>query len=163
MPRPRSKLKFFDWVQHLMRYRDGRFAQHERFRYAVFNLWIREQSSGRSRWLINKGSHARSNFTTEELRQYLSDPAADRHPLLNGIIRCASTIKGTRPFWKRYSRQLGAYIQCLGRPAIFFTFSAADTQWDSLARHMPQYVEWKTADDELRYILEFLLNVPSPL
>jgi hypothetical protein len=54
-PRLRSKgLKFYDWIQHLMRYQDGRFAQHDRFRFAVFNIWMRELSSARSPWVVNK-------------------------------------------------------------------------------------------------------------
>jgi hypothetical protein len=46
LPRLRTKgLEFFDWVQHLMRYHDGRFAQHNRLRHAVFNTWLRKLSN----------------------------------------------------------------------------------------------------------------------
>lgn len=147
LPRLRSNgLKFFDWVQHLFRYHDGRFAQHDRFRYAVFNTWMRELSSARSRWVVNK--HFGQPITLDQIRVDLDN--GDDH-LLNSIVRCAGSIKGTRPFWKRRSRELSAHIQLLGRPAFFFTFSAADTQWDSLQRHMPDYWVWKSASDEERY------------
>lgn len=156
LPRIRSKpLKFFDWVQHLIRYHDGRFAKHPRFRYSAMNIWLRDLSSARSRWVVNR--HHGQGVSIDELRQNLSN-LDDTNPILNSVIRCASSIKGTRPFWKRRSRELSAHIQWLGKPAFFFTFSAADTQWDSLQRHMPDYLEWQTADDEERHV-----RILSPL
>jgi hypothetical protein len=151
IPRLRSKnLTFYDWIQHLMRYHDGRFAQHDRFRYAVFNLWIREQSSSRARWIVNK-QQARTDGQTVTVEDLIANLDTDQR-FLNAAVRCAVTIKGTRPYWKRRGVELSAHIQWLGIPQFFFTFSAADTQWDSLARHMPKYWEWKTLDDEERYV-----------
>lgn len=152
LPRQRSKeLTFYDWIIHLLRFHDGRFARHDRFRYAAFNLWMRELSSKRSKWLINKGvgSARHQRLSVEELRETLQDDNVN-HPFLNCVIRCASTVKGSRPFWKRRGRELSAHIKLLGKPAFFFTFSAADTQWDSLQRHLPDYWIWLHADDEKR-------------
>jgi ATP-dependent DNA helicase PIF1 len=148
LPRLHAKgLKFFNWIQHLLRYHDGRFAQHDRFRYAVFNIWLRELSSARSRWVVNK--HFGQPVTIDELRENLDNGLEH---FLNSIVRCAGSIKGTRPFWKRRGRELSAFIDCLGMPVVFFTFSAADTQWDSLQRHMPDYWQWKHGSDEERYV-----------
>lgn len=152
LPRQRaSQLTFHDWIVHLLRYHDGRFATHDRFRYAAFNLWMRELSSKRSRWLISKGAGAlrHQNTTADDIRETLRDENPN-NPLLNSIIRCASTVKGSRPFWKRRGRELSAHIRLLGKPAFFFTFSAADTQWDSLQRHLPDYWTWLHTDDEKR-------------
>lgn len=53
LPHVRSKpLSFYDWVMHLMRYHDGRFAQHGRFGYAEFDLWMRDITGKRSRWVV---------------------------------------------------------------------------------------------------------------
>lgn len=151
LPRVRSKsLKFFDWGQHLLRFHDGRFARHSRFRYSVHNIWLRDLSSARSRWVVNR--HQGNRVTIDELRQNLST-ADDPNSILNSVVRCASSIKGTRPYWKRRSRELSAHIQWLGKPAFFFTFSAADTQWDSLQRFMPEYSQWKEAEDEERPVI----------
>ena len=35
----------------------------------------------------------------------------------------------------------------LKMPALFMTFSPADLHWDSLARHMPNYDQWREGDD----------------
>jgi hypothetical protein len=144
------QLSFHDWIVHLLKYDDSRFARHERFRYAAFNLWYREISSSRSRWLINKSvGHAQyENLTVPEIREAMQDENASNHPFLKSIIRCVSSVKGTRPFWKARGRELAATIQLLGKPAIFFTFSAADTQWDSLQRHLPNYWQWLQSTDD---------------
>lgn len=148
LPRLRSKkLKFYDWVQHLMRYHDGRFACHDRFRYAVFNIWLRELSSARSRWVVNK--HHGVPVTVEQLLENIDNGSMH---FLNSVVRCAGSIKGTRPFWKRRSRELSAFIDWLGKPTVLFTFSAADTQWESLQRHMPDFEEWRDGDDETRLV-----------
>jgi hypothetical protein len=147
LPRLRSKgLTFLDWIQHLLRYHDGRFAQHDRFRYAAFNLWIRELSSARARWVVNK--HQGQPVSVDDL---LANLDTDQR-FLNATVRCAVSIKGTRPYWKRRGVELSAHIQWCLIPQFFFTFSAADTQWDSLARQMPKYEEWKTQNDEIRYV-----------
>jgi hypothetical protein len=131
---------------------------HARFRYAAFNLWMREVSSARSRWLINKSFNNNQGLTFADLRSHLEGDA--NYPFLNSIVRVASSVKGTRPFWKRRGRELSAHIKLLGKPAIFFTFSAADTQWDSLQRHLPRYWEWLHSDDDTRYVFIFRRRGP---
>ena len=39
-PRIRN-VPYPDYIQHLMKYQDGRFARHPRFRYVVFNTIMR--------------------------------------------------------------------------------------------------------------------------
>lgn len=115
---------------------------------------MRELSSSRSRWLVNNAAkHPRhQDFSVTQLRETLQDDSDENHPFLHAVIRCASTVKGTRPFWKRRGRELSAQIAMLGKPAFFFTFSAADTQWDSVNRQFPNYETWSSADDDTRQV-----------
>jgi len=38
------EIKYIDWIKHVLRLKDGRFARHPRFRYMVFNILLRSQS-----------------------------------------------------------------------------------------------------------------------
>ena len=45
----------------------------------------------------------------------------------------ATTLRGTRPYWFKQRSRIIAMVNSLGLPTIFFTHSAADTQWPELA------------------------------
>ncbi|EAQ87454.1 hypothetical protein CHGG_04073 [Chaetomium globosum CBS 148.51] len=62
----------------------------------------------------------------------------------------ADTLRGTRAYWTGKGHQLTAHVYALGMPAMFMTFSPADLHWDSLARHMPRYDEWKQGTERAR-------------
>jgi hypothetical protein len=47
IPRLRT-VSLSDWAQHLMRYQDGRFGSHPRFRYMVFNQIMRQRVASSS-------------------------------------------------------------------------------------------------------------------
>jgi len=46
-----------DYFRHLMRYRDGRFAQHPRFRYFAWNSLLRWDGKKRSRMFAKRNSN----------------------------------------------------------------------------------------------------------
>lgn len=52
-PRLRS-VSFHDYIQHLLKFHDGRFARHPRWRYVVFNTLMRKQSSQRAGFFVRK-------------------------------------------------------------------------------------------------------------
>ena len=52
-PRIRQ-VKYADYVEHLIKYHDGRFAHHPRFRYVVFNTLMRLQVNKKSTYFVNK-------------------------------------------------------------------------------------------------------------
>lgn len=160
VPRPRGKpLKFRDWMLHMLKYHDGRFAKHDRFRYACFNLWMRDMASGRSRWVLNH--RPGQPLTVQDIRDGLADGSNEVLTLLNRINRGATSIKGIRSYWAKKRRELLCTVRAIGKPAFFFTFSAADTKWDSLNRHFPNYDVWRdenTGDYERHQINSLNLN-----
>jgi hypothetical protein len=124
-----------------MRYEDGRFARHPRFRYWALNTIFRQRAREASRWYAK--SHPEDGaLNIEEIREMIDGNNAAG--LAQRVSRAAAPIEGSRPFWTSKRRDLNSQIRDLGCPSVFFTCSAADIQWPDLHRHMPGY----TGDNE---------------
>ncbi|OAA37048.1 telomere-associated recQ-like helicase [Metarhizium rileyi] len=125
-PRLRS-IEYKDYIEHAMRWHDGRFARHPTFRFVAFNTLMRSQARARSKFFVKQHDGTRSSLTREQLIQALEhsdDPEAQA--LINLITRHVVSIRGTRPFWNRKRQDLKAYAYSLGCPGAFITFSPAD-------------------------------------
>ena len=145
----RRKISCQDYIQHAMKWEDGRFAKHHSFRFIALNTLMRQQARGHSRFYVSKNH--RTPLTKEALQEALADPdTPEAQAILNRISRYASVIKGTRPFWYRRRRKCESFAHCLGVPSAFITLSPADLHWQSLYRHMPEYEEWKALDEPRR-------------
>ncbi|XP_044717905.1 PIF1-like helicase domain-containing protein [Hirsutella rhossiliensis] len=138
-PRLRS-IDYKDYIEHAMRWHDGRFARHPTFRFVAFNTLMRSQARARSKFFVKQHDGTREALTREQLIQALEhseDPEAQA--LINSITR------------KR--QDLEAYAYSLGCPGAFITFSPADLHWRSLYQHMPRYGEWLRASEPERMAL----------
>ncbi|KAM4060880.1 ATP-dependent DNA helicase PIF1 [Hirsutella rhossiliensis] len=143
-----------DYIEHAMRWHDGRFARHPTFRFVAFNTLMRSQARTRSKFFVKQHDGTHEALTRERLVQALQhseDPEAQA--LINSITRHAVSIRGTRPFWNKKRQDLEAYAYNLGCPAAFITFSPADLHWRSLYQHMPRYEEWLAASESERMAL----------
>ncbi|XP_044715978.1 ATP-dependent DNA helicase PIF1 [Hirsutella rhossiliensis] len=124
-PRLRS-IEYKKYIEHAMRWHDGRFARHPTFRFVAFNTLMRPQARARSKFFVKQQDGSREPLTREQLIEALEhseDPEAQA--LINSITR------------KR--QNLEAYTHDLGCPGAFITFSPADLHWRSLYQHMPRY------------------------
>ena len=139
------------YIEHLIKYRDGRFAQHPRFRYVVFNTMMRQQSNIRSTFFVRRHPNE-AQLDVEELRQAFTSDSPAAQSLLNSVVRYSGSLRGTRPFWNGKRYHLEACVRALGPPQLYLTFSAADLQWDDLQQRMPNYDEWAngTTADRVR-------------
>ena len=161
-PRLRS-IDYRDYVEHAMRWHDGRFARHPTFRFVAFNTLMRSQARSRSRFFVKQQDGRQQPLTREQLIQALEhseDPEAQA--LINSITRHAVSIRGTRPFWNKRRQDLEAYAYNLGCPGAFITFSPADLHWRSLYQHMPQYDDWLAATEPERMALSRRLLRQNP-
>lgn len=129
-----NPLSFEDWIRHLLRYKDGRFATHSRFRYVVFNMLMRQRSSKQASWVCR---NTNTDVDFEGLQELIRN--GDDQGLVGRISRSAAQLRGTRPYWGKKRSELEAMIHNLSSPHLFFTFSAADIQWHDLQRHMPGF------------------------
>ena len=51
-----GKLTLGQYAQHLIRFHDGRFGRHPRWRFFVFNMIMRERARGSARFYVSKSS-----------------------------------------------------------------------------------------------------------
>jgi hypothetical protein len=119
------KVDLNDYARHMMRYHDGRFGRHPRWRFLIFNLLMRRRASNSARFYVSKASGLK-DLTREELTEALQVDES----LLPQIVRQGSTLTGTRPFWRNKGTSLQAQARFLtpSMSPVFVTFSAADMQ-----------------------------------
>jgi hypothetical protein len=135
-----------DWIQHMLKYKDGRFAQHPRFRFFAHDLLMRSQARKTSSFYISRNSELKS-LSLEELKERLEESPV----LLDSVVRVGKNLTGTRPYWNSKRVELIAYARNLtNMGASFLTFSCADHQWDDLQRHLPRFDEWQNGDERQR-------------
>jgi ATP-dependent DNA helicase PIF1 len=134
--RPRHRhLALHEWVKHLIRYKDSRFASHPRFRFFALNMIFRHRAmqQGRFLFLNSVGDH---NMTIGQLKDVLR---GDNGPTLaSKIVRCVKSVRGTRPYWYMEGAKLKDMITQIGTPTLFYTLSMADLSWPDLHRLMPE-------------------------
>jgi hypothetical protein len=121
-PRVR-KVNLRAYAHHLIRYKDGRFGRHPRWRFLVFNIIMRQRAADSAGFYVSKSSGLK-DLSREELATALEEDES----LLPHIVRQGSSLTGTRPFWKNKSNSLQAAARflSLGAAPVFVTFSAAD-------------------------------------
>jgi len=162
LPRERS-ITLDEWIQHAMRWHDGRFARHPTFRFVAFNMLMRQKAHSASKYFVTKSSSVVRQISREELLDALKDPdKPEAQALLSSISRAAVNLKGTRPFWQRKRRELEAFCYCLLAAAAFITLSPADHHWRSLYQHMPRFAEWLAASEKDRMRLSRQLLRDNP-
>ncbi len=119
-----------NYFKHLMRYEDGRFAKHPRFRYFALNTEMRWRALQTGNIYINQ--HPKdARLSLEDLKEMISSGGKE---LSKRVLHYATSLRGTKQFWFKQRSRLISMIDCLGMPTVFFTHSAADNQWPELAR-----------------------------
>ena len=141
------KVDLNDYARHLMCFHDGRFGQHPRWRFLIFNILMRRKANSSARFYVSKASGLK-----DMSRDELGDALLADEGLLPQIIRQGSHLTGTRPFWRNKSHGLQAQARFLSpsMSPVFVTLSAADMQWQDLHRHFPGSADVVAADDRLR-------------
>jgi hypothetical protein len=146
-PRNIAPVNHEDYFRHLMRYEDGRFAQHPRFRsviliihapcadyrYYALNSMMRSRSKSASRFFV-KRNRQHEPLTAQDITEMLE---LDAERLAAKVTRWGAHLRGTPQYWKARAKELEQMVRQIGPPAIFLTLSAADLQWPDLHRHLP--------------------------
>ena len=117
------------YLKHLMRYEDGRFAKHQRFRYFALNTEMRWSALQAGRIYIRQHPED-AQLSVSELREMVHTSGTS---FSTRVLHFAASLRGTRPYWMRQRSRLRAMVDMLGLPIMFFTHSAADLQWPELA------------------------------
>ncbi|KAF6515257.1 hypothetical protein HZS61_005163 [Fusarium oxysporum f. sp. conglutinans] len=144
-------IKYADYIQHALRWHDGRFARHPTFRFVVFNTLMRAQARAKSSYFVKQHHQRRGPITRDDLLEAFQNPeSADAQQLLNSINRQTAQLRGTRPYWYRKRRELESYAYNLDSPGAFITFTPADLHWRSLYQHLPQFQDWQELPEQQR-------------
>jgi hypothetical protein len=146
LPRSRS-IKLPDYAKHLLKYKDGRFGRHPRFRYYLFNCIMRGQALSSARYICQRSDER--SLTLDELKDMIENNL--ECTFLRKLVRQAGSLRGTRPYWNQRRNELGAYARSIRVGSLFFTLSAAGQQWYDLQSHMPRFGEYKTGSEDERY------------
>ena len=118
-----------NYFKHLLRYEDGRFAKHPRFRYFALNTEMRWRALQNGRIYIKQ--HPKDAYLSlSDLKEMVSSGGEQ---FTKRVLHYASSLRGTRQYWFQQRSRLISMIDTLGTPTVFFTHSAADTQWPELA------------------------------
>uniref|UniRef100_A0A1X7VMZ5 Uncharacterized protein n=1 Tax=Amphimedon queenslandica TaxID=400682 RepID=A0A1X7VMZ5_AMPQE len=118
-----------NYFTHLMKYDDGRFAKHPRFRFFALNTEMRWRANETGRIYIRQHP-GEAHLTVDDLRDMIG---REGESFSNKVVHYGASLRGTRQYWFRERNHLIAMIDTLGLPTIFFTHSAADHQWPELA------------------------------
>ena len=118
-----------NYFTHLMKYRDGRFARHPRFRFFALNTEMRWRAlqSGRIYVQQHPGD---AQLTVDVLRDMVG---REGEAFSNRVLHYASSLRGTRQYWLKQQGRLISMLDTLSLPTIF-THNAADLQWPELAQ-----------------------------
>jgi hypothetical protein len=145
-PRLRN-VSLIDYARHLLCWHDQRFARHARWRFFVFNMYMRQRARSTAHFYVSRTSYLK-DLTREELTAALNTDAN----LLPQIVRQGARLPGTRPYWRNRSGDLQAHARFLSPSTapVFLTLSCADMQWHDLQRHLPRFADYLTGDDRIR-------------
>lgn len=116
------------YFKHLMKYKDGRFAKHNTFRFFAMNSILRWMAFSNATVCIKKIPELQNLQTADAILQYIqTNPNG-----LKQIIAFKKNLRSTRPYWYQRSRELLTMIETIGTPTLFITLSAADLHWNKL-------------------------------
>lgn len=137
-PRPQS-ISFPGYISHLIRQSDLRYIQHPQWLYVCFNLLLSQQIQGRTKYLASRSPATLTQADTEQAIAQEEDS-----PLLRYLVNDLKVVSGLTPFWKMKRQQLKAMSDVLGPPHLFLTLTAANHEWTSLLRLLPDIIPAST-------------------
>ena len=89
---PRRKtIKPVDYFQHLMQYRDGRFARHSRFRFFAMNSLMRWAAMSQGRIFLQQQMED-PKITMDQLREMLEN---GENNIARKVVHFGASLRGT--------------------------------------------------------------------
>ena len=149
-------IKPAEYFSHLLKYKDGRFARHPRWRYFTLNSQMRWRALQEGKVYVKQNLNG-EQYSIDDVRKMVE---SDGH-MADRIVRFGEGLRGTRQFWIRRRYELTDMIRQLGSQGmVFFTFSAADLHWPELHDLMPQEDRSLTDRELDKWRRQNLINNP---
>jgi hypothetical protein len=146
--RPRTCTSLGDWTNHLLWYRDGRFANHNFFKFVAHNMIMRKRVLENSTFIV-KQKLGDDLLSIAELKEKLKN--GDKS-ITEKILYFSATLRGTSQYWSQRSKELRALIQYKineghGLPSFFTTGSCAEFYFKPLKRILSIYIKATTGTE----------------
>ena len=140
--RPRTCDSMADWVEHLLWYKDSRFAKHKFFKFIVHNMIARRRTLDQSRFVV-KQQLGDEHMTVEQLKQMIEH---NDQGLFKKIMYFSANLRGTPQYWAQRSKELRSLVQYQinegkGLPSFFVTGSCAEFYFKPLRRLLQLYTQ----------------------
>ena len=126
-----------EFVNHLTRHGDHHFGKHNRFRYFVLNMIMRQHAE-KSFSVFVKQCFKDMPITIYQLRQHIEN--TPHSSLANKLMQFGTSLRGARSYWTESCVELTYLFHQIGTPLVFFIFSAVVMYWLYLHALMPRKI-----------------------
>ena len=93
--RPRTCDSMTDWAEHLLWYKDGRFAHHQFFKFIVHNIIIRKRTLEQSTYIVRQ-QLGDQHMTVEDLWKLVNEQNSS---IAQKILYFSASLRGTSQYW----------------------------------------------------------------
>ncbi|XP_061185109.1 uncharacterized protein LOC133193155 [Saccostrea echinata] len=104
--RPRTCSSMTEWADHLLWYKDGRFARHPYFKFIVHNIIMRKRTLEQSTYII-KQQLGDEHMTVSELKEQLQN---GNNSIPEKNLYFGANLRGTSQYWAQRAKELRALI-----------------------------------------------------
>ena len=142
MNRLRTCESLANWCEHLLWYRDGRFARHPYFKFIVHNMILRRQTLEKTSYIVRQ-QLGEEHLTVADLRQRLEK---GDDSVLRKILYFGRTLRGSAQYWSQRSCELISLMNYQinegnGLPSMFTTGSCAEYYFKPLRQLLGRYIK----------------------
>ena len=115
-----------DWAEHLLWFEDGRFANHQYFKFVVHNMIMRKRAIENSTFIV-KQKLDEAHLSVSDIRDKIQN---DDNSIIKKIIYLSSNLRGSSKYWDQKAKELRSLVQYninegCGLPSSFCTGSCA--------------------------------------
>ena len=100
--RPVTCPTLHDWAEHLLWYKDGRFARHKVWKFVVHNMIMRKRALEQSRYFVDQ-QLGDPHLTVADLQERL---ARGDTSIANKLLYFGANLRGTAQYWHQRRREL---------------------------------------------------------
>jgi len=104
--RPMTCPTLHDWAEHLLWYKDGRFARHKVWKFVVHNMIMRKHALEQSRYFVDQ-QLGDPQLTVADLQERL---ARGDTSFSNKLLYFGANLRGTAQYWHQRRRELPALV-----------------------------------------------------
>ena len=146
--RPISCTSMTNWADHLLWYKDGRFAHHAYFKFVVHNMLLRKRAIEDCSFIVQQ-KLGDGHLSISDLKESIR---AGDTTIAKKILYFGANLRGTSQYWIQRARELRSLVQYKiyqgkGLPSYFTTGSCAEYHFKPLRRLLSTYVRDCTGEE----------------